>query len=349
MLLQKGANVTVAASGQPLSFLKQQFPEIDFVKSKGLNVLYPEKGSMALKMALSVPGFLAEIYREHRWLDKIIAEYSIDGVISDNRFGFWSNRVPCVYITHQVLIRMPKGLRFMEPIVHYAHGRFINKYDECWIPDLEGDMNLSGDLAHKYSQPANVYYIGPLTRFSDYRESETAVNLRDKNDLLIMLSGPEPQRSLLEKILRKEIRKQAGVKVAMLQGVPENKGYEEENNGLKVYSHLPDYRIVSLIQNARVIVCRSGYSTIMDLATLGKSAVLIPTPGQTEQEYLGNMLAKRNWFHCIPQHGLSLKKILAAAERSTEKMPELPDQKLLNSRIDHFLDLIKQKRSEEKG
>jgi len=341
MLLQKGAEVTIVASGQPLAFLKLTFPELTAVKSTGIKVTYPESGSMALKMALSAPGFLTEIFKEHRWLEQFVKENKVDAVISDNRFGFWSNRVPSIYITHQVLIRLPGRMKVFEPLMYRLHGQFICRYTECWIPDAEGEPNLSGDLSHKYSRPGNAFYIGPLTRFLGYQYKAEEEDLKFQSDLLVILSGPEPQRSILEKIIHREIEKEPGMKVTILQGKPKNWGTGEERNGTKVYSHLEDHQIARLIRNARQIVCRPGYSTVMDLAILKRRALLVPTPGQTEQEYLGRYLSEKGWFRQVSQEKLSIEEIMAASRKETLSLPDFHAGDLLEERIIHLIDSIK--------
>jgi UDP-N-acetylglucosamine transferase subunit ALG13 len=206
---------------------------------------------------------------------------------------------------------------------------------------MEGEINLSGDLSHKYKMPANSEFIGPLSRFRHSKQLKNVENTSEIYDLLILLSGPEPQRGILEKILRKELRKKPDLKVVMLLGIPGNNGYMEQHNRLTVYSHLPDHHIVRLIQSARMIVCRPGYSTIMDLVSLDKTAVLIPTPGQTEQEYLGRYLSEKNWFQCIPQNKLSIETILSKAGQVSIPPPYLRSEMLLEKNIDLFLGLVR--------
>ena len=345
LLLQKGVSVTLVASGQSLAFLKVTFPEIDCIRSDGLKVAYPEKGSMTLKMALSTPGFLAEIYREHRALEELVREYEVDAVISDNRFGYWSKKVPSVYLTHQLLIRMPAGMKFLEPLTRFLHGWFIRKYAECWIPDMEGSLNLSGDLSHKYDKPSNAHFIGPLTRFRDFVQLSNPDGSKDAFDLLVLLSGPEPQRSILERIVRRELGKKPELRVALLQGIPGQTGYQEEYGRMTVFSHLPDYRIASLIRHSRTILCRPGYSTVMDLAALKRTALLVPTPGQTEQEYLGRYLEEQGWFRRIAQHKLSMEGILEFMAQEAPPMPDFQPEHLMETRVEHLLEMIRRRKA----
>ncbi|OQX80049.1 MAG: hypothetical protein B6D61_02530, partial [Bacteroidetes bacterium 4484_249] len=285
-LLIQNANVIIGADNRPLAFLKQEFPNLQFIKFSGYKFSYPEKGSMALKMALSAPNFLFEIKKENKVLDKLIDKYNIDAVISDNRFGLYTKRIPCVFMTHQIMIKSSSGLKFLEPLLYRINKSFISKYSECWIPDFADELNLSGDLAHKKPLPRNSFYIGPLSRF----KNSISENLRNKKtkgfayDFLVMLSGPEPQRTILEKRITKQLDK-SELKGAIVSGKPETDEKHTLNENTEVYSHLETSKLKQLIIDSEIIISRPGYSTIMDLAVLGKKAIFIPTPGQTEQEY----------------------------------------------------------------
>jgi len=206
-----------------------------------------------------------------------------DMIISDNRFGLWNKNVHSVYITHQLMIKMPQGLKFLEPIVWRFHRFFILKYDECWIPDYEGEKNLSGDLAHKYPLPKNAKFIGSLSRFSLLK------NIVPKNEYqtVAVLSGVEPQRSIFEKELIKRLENCAE-KTLIVQGKPQKEKQIQTIQNLTIVSHLETSELASVLLGAKQIISRSGYSTIMDLDALNclHKAELIPTPGQTEQEYL---------------------------------------------------------------
>jgi hypothetical protein len=203
---------------------------------------------------------------------------------------------------------MPAGMTSIEPLVRKAHGYFIRKYRECWIPDFEGTENLSGFLSHTSHTPKNASFIGPLTRFAD-KEQDGA---KDQGpDLLVILSGPEPQRTILEMIIMAEIMKYKGLKSVLLRGVP-GEGYAGRRiEGLDVYPHLPDDRMASLVRSAGKIICRPGYSTIMDLVCLGRKAILVPTPGQTEQEYLATYLSGKYGFHAVSQKRFNLERALS--------------------------------------
>jgi UDP:flavonoid glycosyltransferase YjiC (YdhE family) len=335
-LLRQKHEVIIAADGRPLDFLREYFPDLEYVRLPGFKVSYPSGNNMIAKMMFQSPYILFNTYKEHQHLKKIIRDHKADAVISDNRFGLWSKKVYSVYMTHQVMIKAPGKMRWVEPLAYRWHNWFIKHYDECWIPDLPGEMNLSGDLGHKYPLPVNGHYVGILSRFEEFADHPEPVDRNTAPDLLIMLSGPEPQRSILEKIMLNELGRHRGLHAVVLQGLP-GKPYEySPQSGVVLVNHLPDKDISRLISSSRMIICRPGYSTIMDLATLGRNAVLIPTPGQTEQEYLAGYLQANGAFSRMEQEGFDLGLALQAGKQLKEPSKIKNDRSLLAERINEF-------------
>jgi UDP:flavonoid glycosyltransferase YjiC (YdhE family) len=339
-LLHQNHKVIVAADGRPHDFLKEYFPDLEFVRFPGFKVTYPSGNKMIMKMMLQSPDILYSIYKEHRQLKKIIRDYKVDIVISDNRFGLWSKKAYSVYITHQIMIKAPLKTQWAEILLYRAHQWFINHYQECWVPDLPGDTNLAGDLSHKWPLPANGSYIGILSRFEKNRGLQVHNNVKKAPDLLIMLSGPEPQRSVLEDIILKQLVRQEIQETVMLQGLPGKSTKTSPLPGLSLFSHLPDDEIKWLIRHSKVIICRPGYSTLMDLAMLGRNAVLLPTPGQTEQEYLAGHLSAGGLFYTMNQSEFDLDLALKAGQHLPENFDFHHDEELLETRINKLSDLI---------
>ena len=304
-LLAEGYEVVIAADGYPLKFLRQEFPHLEWVEFEGLKVRYADGQSQVGAMLRQLPSFLRGIWREHKELKGIVEAYDIDVVVSDNRFGLWCRDVHSVYVTHQLMVKMPRGLKWMEWVVWRLHRWFIGHYDECWVPDVDGEDNLSGDLSHKYSLLKNTRFIGPLSRFSaegveweDVRVEAEALDLRQRYDVVAVLSGPEPHRTNLEREItdyRLQITDNGlqiidGSSFLIIQGLPaDDLRLAEHKDRVDYIPHLPTELLQWYMQEAREIVCRSGYSSIMDLHTIGCKAHLIPTPGQTEQIYLAEI------------------------------------------------------------
>jgi uncharacterized protein (TIGR00661 family) len=306
-LLNQDCEVFIAAEGACRFLLQNEFKTAVFLNIKGYRVNYSKnKSLMPLKLLVQLPKILYRIYRENSWLKQIIKEHAIDAVISDNRLGLYNKTIPCVYITHQLKIKT--GFRFTEWLAQKVHYYFINKFSECWVPDTIEKNNLAGELSHPGNLPKiPVKYIGPLSRFE-----KMPVNI--KYDIVVLISGPEPQRTVFEKIILKELKNYYG-KLLLVRGLPaDNFLISSEIASLEIKNHLPANELNLAIQQADLIISRCGYTTIMDLVKLQKKAILVPTPGQTEQEYLADYLMKQKLFLCVKQDQVLLPAILKEAE-----------------------------------
>lgn len=289
--IEKGSKVIVGADGFPLKFLKSQFPQLTFIELKSYPIKYSEKGYLMIWQILKFfPLLFINMIQEHIWLDKFLENESIDKVISDNRFGLWSKKIHSVYITHQVMVKMPKRLIFLEKFSYYIHKKIMQQYTECWIPDVDEEKGLTGDLSHKYPLPSNSQYIGILSRFDIYKETEK----NEKFENVIILSGIEPQRSIFEKKMTEKYQNKSE-KTLMIIGKPNDKIQKEEIGQLTKQNHIADKELVAYLKGCKKVICRAGYSTVMDLETLGVEykATYFPTPGQTEQEYLAVYLRNK--------------------------------------------------------
>jgi uncharacterized protein (TIGR00661 family) len=308
-LRKNECDVIVASEGPQMALLKQEFPYLRFVHLPGYRLQFGQnKWLTILKIIFQIPKILIQINREKRWLGRFIAEENLDAVISDNRYGLYSSSLISIFITHQLYIRTPLG-KTIENKLQQINYRYINRFSICWLPDFEKNHILSGKLAHPEKLPAiGVRYLGPLTRFQRMDPIQAG------NDILVLLSGPEPQRTNLEKILIKELRQYTGNAV-MVRGLP---GRTECFSGLPnllVHNHLPAETLNRIICESKFVISRSGYSSIMDILALGKKCILIPTPGQSEQEYLASYLFAEHFAFSAKQEGFCLKDSLDAAGR----------------------------------
>ncbi len=333
-LIDAGFEVIIGADNAPLFFLQQHFNEIPFIKFPSFKIEYPSNGSMVLKMALSIPKILFGIFTEHIQLKKIIKAERIDCVISDNRYGLWDKKVYSIFIGHQLFIQMPIRIKIFERILNYINHWFINKFDDCWVPDFQGELNLSGTLSHNNKLPKNVSYIGILSRFKALDNSVMGNKNQISNfDILVVLSGPEPQRTIFEKILIEQISA-SPYSALLVQGKPLEMNNSKFGN-IKFANHLETSKLEKLILKTPIIISRSGYSTIMDLVRLGKSAILVATPGQTEQEYLAKRMIEKKWFYAVSQNKFMLEEaIQSLGNYSPDKIQERNN--LLKEKIDAF-------------
>ncbi len=302
-LISNNYEVIIAADGRPLHLLSTEFPNLEMVRFAGYNIKYPTYLPMSVSMLLQTSKLLWSIKKENTALAEIINDYNIDGVISDNRFGLYSKQVPCVFITHQLQIQSP----YLKGTIQDFNYKYINKYSACWVMDDE-EINLAGELSKPNSLPNNTTYIGVQSRF-EKKEIEK------KYDFLAIVSGPEPQRTILEKGLINALKNREEKSLIVL-GKPELNTSETDGN-LTIKSHLNAKELNIAIAQSELIICRPGYSTVMDLAKLEKKAIFIPTPGQTEQEYLGNNF--KNSGVCFAQYQNDFDFELALKESKNYK------------------------------
>lgn len=273
--------VIIASSGRALDFLTDYFPSLKNLEKPGYAIAYASNRSAFLSIVLQSFKINKAIKKEHRWLENLIKKEKIDIVYSDNCYGLYNHNIISIIITHQLMLKMPVSLKWIEPFAHRWVMKKIDSFDRCLIPDFEGKENLSGDLSHLYPLPPHAEFIGPQSRFEFYSSNPKT---EKEYDVVVLISGPEPARSRFESELKEKFRGK-GQKVAIIRGIPGNEKLITENN-LDIYDHLNDTELAKMLQNSKKIICRSGYSTIMDLQALSLTAEFIPTKGQTEQEYL---------------------------------------------------------------
>ena len=336
-LLSRKCKVVVAADGAPLDFLQKEFPQIKFIRFRGKAIRYPDKGSMMLKMLWQAPSFLMSIWKEHQHLKKLVKETGATLVISDNRYGLWNKNVQTVFITHQLFIKAPRKFEWVEPFLKKIIRFFVRKFDHCWVPDFPEAPGLSGGLSHKETMKG-VSYVGPLSRFSDLADHSFKNPLPGdfpQKFILAIISGPEPQRSRFEEILRNQFEK-TNWPVVFLLGKPGSE-FRYRSGDLYFLDHADTPEFAWLIKNAGLVICRSGYSTLMDLSVFGKKALLVPTPGQTEQEYLAEMLAGSDQAHCVKQKDLNLYRDIKVAENFSGIKPLNKNEDPLNQALGQVL------------
>lgn len=308
--IKDGHEVIIGADKNPLAFLKQEFPTLKTVVIPGYEVDYGEKGS-TLKLFYESVKFFNFIKEEHSFINQIIEENNIDMIVSDNRYGLYSEKAKSIIITHQLFVKAPIG----EKIAHQKIEKLIGNFDECWIPDNEGKNNLSGVLSHLKQIKVKHNFIGPLSRFSKLHPDQSQREQFAKEyDIIAIISGPEPQRTIFEKLIFEEIDKNK-LKAVVVRGLPNKESGVRSQEFGKSFNHLPTEELQTYIQKSKVVVCRAGYSSIMDLAALNKNAILVPTPGQTEQEYLAKYHHKKGGFYTQKQSEFDLRKVLTEIEK----------------------------------
>jgi uncharacterized protein (TIGR00661 family) len=279
-LLASNYNPIIASDGKALQLLKKEFPQLQFIKLPSYDIKYVVDGKfLKLKLLLDAPKIWSAINNENHLLSKLVPQYQIDLVISDNRMGMFTSQVPCIFMTHQLQV-LSGSTTWISTLIHKY---YIKKFTYCWVPDVDAPLNLSGILSRNNDPKIKKSWIGPLSRLI-YNPSETT-----KYDLLVLLSGPEPQRSILEKQLLEKIHGFKG-SILFVAGNIEKEQKVTKKGKLTYYNFLTTSGLQKAFERSNIILSRSGYSTIMDVQKMRKKAFFIPTPGQFEQIYLAQHL-----------------------------------------------------------
>lgn len=323
-LLAENLEPIIASDGQALKLLEREFPQLTCEELPSYKITYTQKGYfLKWKLLLHTPSILRTIKAEREITEKLAKKYNLSGIISDNRWGVRSDKIKKnVFITHQLNV-LSGNTTFLSS---HIQKEYIKNFQECWIPDTNEDQNLSGIMGHPKKLPENVKYIGPLSRF---QKKELPV----KYDYLVLLSGPEPQRSILESILFKEFKK-SELKVLFVRGVISEEEFQNPAPNITVKNYLYGISLENAINSSNSIISRSGYTTLMDLCKLEKKAFFIPTPGQPEQEYLARRMEKLGFASYSSQDEFNLEK-LEQIEKYTG-LGDFGDHSLLRDRLTFF-------------
>ncbi len=326
-LLQRGCVVYIGTDGNALSVLKIEFPELQYLQLPAYQARYSRRLPFMINIFLQIPKFLLAIVREKHVLKSFQKKHSLDLIISDNRYGCRLKDVPSVFIGHQINIIMPPSLLFIEPVINFFNRKLIKAFDACWIPD-DSNNTLSGTL----SKPANSHtkHIGCLSRFTYDAEG------KEDGPVSFILSGPEPQRTIFEKIILKQLQ-DLQIKSIIVRGLPNEMKSLAAPDHVKVYNYLNSAELQQIIQNAKLIVSRSGYSSVMDMVALRKKVIFVPTPGQTEQEYLAEMLAEKKIAYFQHQKHFDLKSALIEADSYSGFDKYSGQTQLLDNAIEEIL------------
>ncbi|HBC77705.1 MAG TPA: hypothetical protein DCZ51_03695 [Bacteroidales bacterium] len=333
-LRERNYNVIIGSGKEHQAMFRNELPGLTYIDFPGFKPDYSRFLPQYISLLLKMPLLLYHIAAEHMMLKRIINENKIDIILSDNRFGLWNRRIKSVYVTHQMVIPFPRSFRFLEWTGILFHRYFIKKYSLCFIPDLPGDINLSGRLSHGIRLPENTRYIGLLSRFTG--RSQSVGNRFGIPHNTVILSGPEPQRGVLRQKLIEILSKREPLSV-FLEGKPGDSVEMSKSENIISYNHLPANEMQDMITGSTGIVTRSGYTSVMELISLKCSALLIPTPGQPEQEYLAEYLSGKGWFGTISQDLLNEGAIPASLEAVWPSYIFEESSELLDKALDELL------------
>ncbi|MBP7821601.1 MAG: hypothetical protein KA010_01675 [Saprospiraceae bacterium] len=303
--IQENYQVILASDGLALDLLKKEYPTLKSFCLPAYDIKY-FSSNFALNIVFQLHKIIWAIRAEHKLLQHIVKEQDIDLVISDNRYGCYSKSTKSIFITHQINIISPYAI--FTPFVRWFNHKFIKRFYECWVPDSGvANANLSGILSHAESFSFTTRYLGIISRMRQEKRIADC-DSRGQYDLAVVLSGPEPQRTTFEQEILKQLLQLKDKKIILIRGlVNERKHYFIEN--IEIFNFLQSEELNEVLLSAKAVVCRSGYSSIMDLCKMKKSALLIPTPGQTEQEYLAKYMQDLGFFPYQHQHELNVNLI----------------------------------------
>lgn len=295
-LINHNFNPILASDGAALEILRKEFPDLQILELPSYQIEYAKNGkNFKWKMIKNSPKMIAAIFEEKKIIKNWVSEYNLSGIISDNRLGIRSKKIPSVFITHQLNVLTGNT----SWITTKLHQNIVRKFTQCWVPDFKEKPNLSGKLGHlKEDSNLNLKYIGPLSRLE-------AKYSKEKYQLMVLLSGPEPQRTILQEKLIIEVAKFKG-NVIFIKGIIEKNRKINQIDHVTYVNFMNSKDLETAFNESKMVLCRSGYTTIMDLAKLGKKAFFIPTPGQFEQEYLAKKLKQNGLFPFAKQDDFSI-------------------------------------------
>ena len=314
-LRKRGWRVVCCSDGAPLALLRAEFPDLEFRRVASTPIRYPKSGpAMVPAMLLQVPKILRATRALRRRTEELCAECGASLTISDNRPGFRAEGVESVYMTHQMRLKAPRGLAFLEGFAERLHDFAARGFSRLWIPDLPGEESLAGSLSGK--EDARHRRVGLLSRFGADAGAAPGPG-PDDGPVLALLSGPEPQRTLFERKVAEQLRA-LGARATIVRGLAPSAAAVPlplEAPNLRWIPFAAAAEIAALLKESSIVVARSGYSTVMDLACTGSRALLVPTPGQTEQEHLAGRLRRRGAFFAVAQDELDLAAQIPEALR----------------------------------
>lgn len=313
--------IYIAAEGKHEAILKEACPTATFLKLKGYRIRYTKTRAMLLPgIVLQIPKIINAIIQEHNWLKKAAIEYQFDLIVSDNRFGFFHQKIKSVFITHQLELQTPFSWSTrLNQIITYA---ILKKYAACWVADMEPPHNLSGVLANpKHTPTIPIWYMNCLSRlYTDQTTTNSDNENFEINEFLGIVSGPEPQRTLLENIFWEQGNAMDAAFV-VVAGLPDNRAYHKKSEKGILLAHLNGKDLASEINQAKYIICRGGFTTLMELIPFQKKLILVPTPGQTEQEYLANYWQAKKWAISFSQKDFNLQLAIRKAAAFEYQQP----------------------------
>lgn len=309
-LQKNNCDITIAATEKQIAFYKSELNNVHFEKINAYNVRYSKILPFSFILFLQLPKIFFAIYKEKKIIKKIINANTFDIIISDNRYGFRNKKVKSIFITHQLNIILPHSIQFFSRIINKLNKKLIEKFDECWIPDEEFD-GISFELGHSNFPKIKTKYLGCLSRFKNIE----SVSFEGKYDIVALVSGPEPSRTEWEKLLVSELEK-TSYSVLVLTGNPHTDKVFKVKNNLTIANHIETKELYHYLKSAKLVISRSGYSSLMDYKILKIKALIVPTKGQSEQEYLAVKCSENQIHYVLQQKDFKIDRVVAFLQKN---------------------------------
>ena len=302
-LQQQNFQPVIASDGKALSFLKNEFPELVSYELKPLHITYGSRSAFNFPYLMVKSLFWnVQLKKDAALVHSIHKNEGLTGIISDGRPYAYHRDVPSAYITHQLQV---KSSIFSE-LSTVIHRQLIRRFDECWVPDIAPPHNICGPMSQWKNADIALRYIG-------FPSDLTVQKRTSEYDHAAIIAGAEPERTTLEKRLIACFRELAGKNI-ILAGSKERSS-EKISDNLELIGMASRAEVEQVISQSDTLVVRGGYSTIMDLIKLQRTALLVPTPGQTEQLYLAKHLKRHHYFDRVSQAQLSAERIRQFSKR----------------------------------
>lgn len=329
-LIKDNHHLTIISHGRSLQLLQNELNDaVDYKEIPDYPMLVSKNTQQFIaKSMVYWPLFIKRMEEGLQQLGKLLKQIPCDRIISDGRYDMYSKHIPSFFISHQIRIMNPLRLHLFERGSETFNQFFFKRFQDIIIPDYK-ENNLSGDLSHNLQKidENQLHYVGML---SDFERKP----LNKDIDYFISLSGPEPQRSILEEKIRSQIQDLSGNIIMSLGKTEETTSSSDDD--IKTYPYLPKEKRENLLNRSKLVISRSGYSTIMDLAVIGTKAFMIPTPGQIEQEYLAQHLKQTSICHSTTQNKLNLSNDISIAK----KTKGFPGEGNVKKTVENILNIV---------
>jgi len=329
-LLKAGYSVDILSNGRALMVLKKEFKSrCNYIDS--ISPYVPQiqskfwMGGFIVSLPKQAQAFIAARIASK----KIIQKGNYDLVIADNRLDVYDRKDNSYIMTHNIRF---ETYFFLRPFFNFFTYLYCSRFGHVLIPDYEGENALAGRLSNNitFIPKKMLIYLGIISRVKKK-------NVKKDIDYFITLSGPEPQRTTLENLFLSQIKSLKG-KIVFSGASPEGSKVHINDKNIKFYPYLNKDQQEDFLNRSKVIITRSGYTTLMELAEIGISkAVIIPTPGQTEQEYLGKLSEKNRWWHSADQSDINLSEIISNLKEFKGYSPSWKTEKSVKK----FINIIK--------